>query len=82
MQKIFDWMMKFLYEFVSIAVGWLPESPFSEVVVELTPFHKVMSWINYFVPVGTMLAILTTYLAAVFAWYGVRWILRLAKYID
>lgn len=77
-----DAVMNFLYEIAVIAIGWLPESPFVNIGVGFENFRNIMGMINYFVPVGTMLGILTTYLLCVLAWYAARWILRLTKYID
>lgn len=62
----------------------LPNSPIQSAEIDLndSPFANVMSYINYFVPVGPMLAILTVYLTAVGIWYISRWILRVGKYIQ
>lgn len=79
---MFDKIMEFLYNIAVIAIGWLPESPFVNVGVNLQGFQKIMGIINYFVPVGTMLGILTLYLGCVLAWYAARWVLRLTRYID
>jgi hypothetical protein len=77
-----DAIMNFLTALAAIAIGWLPESPFVDIGVGFESFKNVMGMINYFVPVGTMLGIFTTYLFCVLAWYAARWILRLTKYID
>jgi hypothetical protein len=79
-----DTILSFLYTLASLAVGWLPNSPFqtSEFRDAVRPVGEVMSWVNYFVPVGQMLAVFAVYLVAVGIWYAVRWLLRLAQYID
>lgn len=79
-----DIIMEFLADMVEGALGWLPESPFHDIVSsgQLSGFSTIMGYINYFVPIGTILTILTIYLSAVLLWYGVRWIMRLAQYID
>jgi hypothetical protein len=84
MGKIVDWLLDFLYAIAQIAIGWLPDSPFQTQGFEdaLSSFSGIMSNINYFVPFGGMLAITTVYLSAVLIWYGARWVLRLAQYID
>lgn len=82
MSKIIDSVMKFLYNIAVIAIGWLPESPFANIDVEFKKFKEIMGMINYFVPIGKMLSILSTYLLCVLAWYSARWVLRLTKYID
>lgn len=84
MGKIVDWLLDFIYDLAVIAIGWLPDSPFQtgKIAEGLNSFADIMSGINYFVPIGSMIAITVLYLTAVLIWYGVRWILRLAQYID
>lgn len=79
-----DTILQFLYDLAAIALALLPDSPFAALGLQsaFDTYREWMSWINYFVPVGTMLGILTAYLGCVLIWYGVRWILRLAQYID
>lgn len=83
MGKIVDTLLDWLKDMVIGVLMLLPESPFASLRLDTMPeFAKVMGWINYFVPIGAMLGIFTTYLAGVLIWYGVRWFLRLAQYID
>lgn len=83
MGKIIDALLDWLSDMVAAVVLLLPESPFAKLSLATVPgFANVMGWINYFVPIGPMLGIFTTYLAAVLIWFGIRWILRIAKYID
>lgn len=77
-----DAIMEFLVGLVEDAVSILPDSPFASVVVNLDSYSDIMGYINYVIPVGTILGILTIYLSAVLIWYGVRWLLRFAQYID
>ena len=79
-----DAILSFLYALASLAIGWLPGSPFqtSEFRDAVKPISDVMGWVNYFVPIGQMLAVFAVYLVAVGVWYVVRWMLRLAQYID
>lgn len=79
-----DWILDFIYEIAVIAIGWLPSSPFQTEQFEsgLNTFSGIMGNINYFIPIGTMLTIFTAYLACVLLWYGIRWIMRIAQYID
>lgn len=75
--------MEFLVGLAEDALGFLPNSPFANLNLDaLGQFSLVMGWINYFVPVGAMLNILSVYLVSVGLWYVVRWILRLTQYID
>ncbi len=63
---------------VSAAVTVLPDSPFQFDA----PVGEWVGWVNYFVPVGTLVAHMNAILAAALVWYGVRWVLRLGKYIE
>lgn len=81
---IVDAIITWLEVAARAAILLLPESPFANLSLSKFPdaFGNVMGWINYFVPIGQMLLIMTTYLTAVMIWYTVRWILRLTQYID
>ena len=83
--SVIDWLLDFIYEGLEWVFGLLPDSPIqnSGFVADLdNTFVNVMGYINYFVPIGTMLGITVVYLTAVAVWYVVRWFMRLAKYID
>lgn len=83
--RIFTWIKEFGFGILSWAILLLPESPFqkwAEGFNENSPFHNILNYINYFVPVGSMVTFFVTYLTAVAIWYIVRWALRLARYIQ
>lgn len=82
--KAFDWIMDWIYEIVAVILAILPNSPFQteEFSAGLDKFSTIMAQINYFIPFGWMLTILTGYVTAVLIWYGLRWLLRIAQYID
>lgn len=84
MGKIVDWLLEFLYKLASIVLSILPDSPFQTDSFKdgLSNFSDIMGHINYFVPVGDFVTILSGFLAVTIIWYGARWILRLAQYID
>lgn len=82
MGKIMDWLLDFFYGLAQAALAVLPDSPFQDIGQSFEGFENIMGMINYFVPVGTMLSILAVYLSAVLIWYSVRWVLRIANYID
>lgn len=81
---MFDSILDFLYGLAAAALSILPDSPFASLSLDkdLGQYGQIMGWINYFIPVGTMLNIFVLYLAAVLIWYGVRWVLRIAQYIE
>lgn len=81
--SVIDTILEWLSDMCIAVLMLLPESPFAGISLAKIPgFANVLGWINYFVPIGAMLSIFTTYLLAVMIWYGVRWVLRLAQYID
>ncbi|MCP1187567.1 hypothetical protein [Paenibacillus sp. 1781tsa1] len=81
--NIIDSILDWLTTMAKAVLLLLPESPFASLKLATMPgFADVMGWINYFVPIGPMLTLLTSYLGCVAIWYGVRWVLRLAQYID
>lgn len=79
-----DKVLDAIYSMLEFFLLLLPNSPIqkTELVVGDGPFREIMSFINYFVPVGTMIGIMSAYIAAVVIWYVVRWILRLGQYIS
>lgn len=61
----------------------LPQSPIQAwQPTGFNQFAQIMGWVNYFVPLGAIAAIMSTYLVAVLVWYGVRWFLRIVRYIE
>lgn len=79
-----SWLLNWFNDMVMALLLLLPDSPFLKLndYNTLSDFRQIMGWINYFVPIGWFIAILTTYLTAVLIWYGIRWLLRFAQYID
>lgn len=55
----------------------LPDSPFS--VIDNSPIHKYLGYINYFFPVGEIIVILETWLICVGIYYIYRIALRWIK---
>ena len=84
MAKLFDWFMDFIFDLASAALSILPDSPFQTdgFASMLESFGGIMSNINYFIPFNDMFLFMAIYLTAVLVWYGLRWVLRFAKYID
>jgi hypothetical protein len=72
-------LIQFLADAVILLLNILPQTPFSWDLGALGPFWGVA---NYFIPFGAIAGIMATYVTAVAIWYGVRWILRIAKYIS
>ena len=79
-----DTVLEFFYEMAYDAIDILPDSPFLQFEHELnsTPFGgQIMSWINYFVPIGGMMGIGTFYLGSVLFFYGAKLLLKWSKLI-
>lgn len=64
--------------FIGVLLALLPTSPFASVSVNST----WLSYINYFIPVGTILTHLGLYLTAALSYYIIRIGLRWAKAIE
>lgn len=77
-----DSILSWLTDLVVAVLLLLPESPLRVDPADLGSFYLYLQYINYFVPIGAMLGILTAYLVAVLVWYGYRWFLRIARYIE
>ncbi len=58
----------------------LPDSPFADIDIPYE-IRQILGYVNYFVPVGAMLAIATGWLAAIGIYYLYQTILRWAKTI-
>lgn len=79
---IINYILTFISDLIEPAFNILPDSPIQTITFANTAFGNVMGWINYFVPLQGMLLIMSLYLSAALIWYGVRWLMRLGKYID
>lgn len=73
-------MLSFLASLIQGVVGFLvsflPDSPLRAFGDVLEGVSLGLGWLNWLVPVGPMLAVLTAWLAALLVWYGVRMALR------
>ena len=67
-------------DIVNAIVLLLPDSPFKDVEISVE-VQELFGYVNYFVPVGAMLAIGTGWLAAIGIYYLYQTILRWAKTI-
>ena len=67
-------------DIVNAIVILLPNSPFKDVEIP-AEVRDIFGYVNYFVPVGAMLTIGTSWLAAIGIYYLYQTILRWAKTI-
>lgn len=75
-------MLAKISEFLNRIVGFilqvLPDSPFTDAIDSIEN-SEVIGYINYFIPVGTMVGILTAWGVAIGVFYAYQMILRWAK---
>lgn len=63
----------------------LPISPFQRFLANwegMLAIQKYMHWVNWFVPIGTMVNIMVVWLAAIASFYGIQGMLRWIHLID
>lgn len=80
MVTIANWLIDLIYTIIMGLLDILPDSPFRFTLDDT--FKRYIGYVNYFIPVGTLVAILVSYTAAVAVWYGIRWVMRLIRYIQ
>lgn len=72
---------------VSLAISVInlfPASPFAPAIAAFnnSVVHEYLGYLNYIIPVGTMLTILSLWIAAVATYYVYQLILRWIKVVD
>jgi|LSQX01.2.fsa_nt_gb hypothetical protein len=80
LKKIVDWIMNLL----NLVVNLLPDSPFIFLEADYIPeeISNILPYVNWFIPVGTIMTIVETWLVAVVIYYTYQAILRWVKAID
>ncbi|MNJ26028.1 hypothetical protein D3C77_204930 [compost metagenome] len=79
MVDILNFLIRTLAAIVTAIMNLLPQTPFTWDMGALSPHLGV---VNYFIPFAGLITITGVFLTATLAWYAIRWILRLAQYID
>lgn len=64
-----DFIVGFLRSVMGNIVDLLPQSPFQEYYSGFGIAQQGLGWLNWFVPVGTLLAIMTAWLVAIAGYY-------------
>lgn len=64
-----DMIVGFLRSVLGGLVSLLPQSPFQDVFSTLGFASQGLRWLNWFVPVGTLLGIMTVWLVAIAGYY-------------
>lgn len=70
----------FLLKIVSVILTMLPDSPLASYIDELSNVD-FLPYLNWFVPIGTLVGIGTSWLAAIAVFYAYQLILRWAKVV-
>lgn len=78
---IITWMKQMLDKLLSVVLHLLPLSPFAPVIADLESL-PYLGYINFFVPVGTCIAIGEAWLAAIALFYLYSVVARWIKLIE
>ena len=78
--SIFGWLQDQLNNVLSWVVWLLPDSPFK--LLNMTPIHDYLGYINYFVPLDFMVNLLTAWGTCIGIYYCYQIVLRWAKAVD
>lgn len=81
---MFDAISSQLVSWAYALIQLFPASPLADVWSQLaaTPVMEWMGWLNWFIPVGKILGILSVWLTAVSAYYVYQIVLRWIKVIE
>lgn len=80
LKNIWNGITDILNDILSAVLFLLPDSPFANVQIPYE-VRQILGYVNYFVPIGAMLAIGTGWLSAIGIYYLYQTILRWAKTI-
>jgi len=75
--SILDWLLEAVIKFLSL----LPESPIQKFTSN-SDVQVIFGYINWFIPLRQISAIMGAILGATIIWYAVRWVLRFANYVE
>jgi len=79
--SIFNWFSDKISYILQAILLLLPDSPFVALSKD-ADIQQVLGWLNWFIPVSQMVAILEVWLVAVALFYVYQMILRFAKVIE
>lgn len=79
-KQIFDWLGNALNDVLGWVCFMLPDSPFK--LLDNSPLHDYLSYINWFVPVPFILSTISAWLGAIGIYYGYKVILAWIKAIN
>lgn len=73
-----DMLVEFLRSVLGGMVALLPHSPFEQFYGSFQLASQGLGWLNWFVPVGTLLAIMAVWLVAIAGYYVYKALLHWA----
>lgn len=71
-----DMLVGFLRSVLGGIVSLLPQSPFEQFYSTFSLLQTGLGWLNWFVPVGSLLAIMLVWLVAIAGYYAYRALLH------
>lgn len=74
-------MIQKLLDLIETALSWLPTSPIQDYAQTINN-STGLGWLNWFLPIGTMLELMSAWLAAIALYYLASIILRWVKAIQ
>lgn len=78
-----QWITQAIIDLVDWVLNILPDSPFLILdTMNRTEFYQYIKWVNWFLPVGLFIQILSSWCAAILVYYVFQIILRWAKAIE
>ncbi len=80
LKNFWNGLTDILNDILAAVMVLLPDSPFANIQIP-NEVRQILGYVNYFVPIGAMLAIGTGWLSAIGIYYLYQTILRWAKTI-
>lgn len=78
-----DSIGQWVYDLAEKALGLLPDSPFAFLAdMGNNPVKEWLGYLNWFVPIGTIVSIMLTWCSAILVYYVVQIMLRWARAIE
>lgn len=78
-----QWIPQAFLQAAEWALGILPDSPFLVLdTMDTTEFYQYFKWLNWFIPVGAILNVLTLWCTAILVYYVVQIVLRWSRAIQ
>lgn len=78
---LYEGIVNTVTKLLQAVLSLLPKSPFTDFIASWSPGSQYIGWLNWFLPVGTLLTITGVWLAAVTAFYLISIVARWIKVI-